>query len=340
MQVGITRHKASSLAPTPPQRRSVNAANAVQGTDTAHRIQGLDFPDPLLISSRPLRYNVEFNRQVTAVQQADDFLGRAESGIVTLRHTINHGTSPEIIRQAQQLTRLLDNRPALSGHSVDRALRVTLTAPPQVGFRLAAAETLLNNPQAETLIFSLSNEGQDMAACTLPAEGEPQQRLRPMRQCLGRLGIATHGDTQHAVTFSVSEESWPRVRDRLAVRGEGKRFTAERFTALDPVPDTTLQDSLKPLIAHPQQARAQLKALHQALEHISGQREQLALNREQIRSTLNGMETFKEQGAALLASSRLGNRLAEAAAHFSTLSQALNGQANARPTTVKNLLRG
>ncbi|WP_369789324.1 hypothetical protein [Rouxiella sp. WC2420] len=339
MQVGITSTKSSGLAAPLAQARATTPSRAVGKLLAESAAQLGDFPDPPLISSRPVRYNIELNHQITAVQQADDFLARAENQIVELRHAIKSGPHAAIKKQAGELSTLLDARLVLSGHRVDRQLNVTLVGQPQTDFTLPAADTLLSSQQPETLVFAIADARHQLAAVRLPQDAGPHQSLRLLGQCLGRLGVRVSQSAEQPLNFSADEQFAARICQHLTVRGEGGRFPGEQFTPVMLVAGHQLLDSVNNIISKPVKAAAMMDELHRTLQHISEQRQQLSQNREQIRAQFQSMATFKQAGSAQKAAAQIGNKLANAANNFATLSQALSGQANARSAMVKNVLR-
>lgn len=338
MQVGLNNTTTSGLA-SPLTRGGVEPPQSVKQRAVANVPQTGDFPDSPLISTRPLRYNVQLNKQLTAVQQADDFLLRTENQLLVLRHSISKGGSTgDVKQQAETLKTALTSRPVLSGGAVDRDMNVVLSGEPQVHFRFAENDKLLQNPRAETLIFALGGSQRDLAAVSLPEGATPRTTLMRLNQGLGRFGIQGKADQQGNLLFSVDESKWARVSAHLSVRGENARFSDAEFSALTPEALPVLESSVTQIAGQPAGAHQQLDTLQQALEHINQQRRQLTQNKTQVRSRIESMSTFKDSNSAVNVSAQLGHTLEKAGTNFAIMSQAIGGQANVRSATVRNLL--
>lgn len=111
MQVGL---KTTTAASTPSAVRTAPAQVArPERVASTHRATPA-FPEAALLSRRPLRYNVQLNQQLTAVQQADNYLSEAETQLLVLRH--QNGSTPS------GLSTLLHQRGQLSGGTIDLSL--------------------------------------------------------------------------------------------------------------------------------------------------------------------------------------------------------------------------
>lgn len=338
MQVGLNNTTTSGL-PSPLTRGNVEQPQSIKQRNVANTQPAADFPDSPLISTRPLRYNVQLNKQLTAVQQADDFLLRTENQLLVLRQAIGQSSSGgDVKTQAETLKHALNSRPALSGGAVDRKMNVVLSGEPQVHFRFADNDKLLRNARAETLIFSLGGNQRDLAAVALPDDATPRQTLMLLNQGLGRFGIQGKADRQGNLVFSVDESKWARVSTHLSVRGENNRFSDTEFSALKTEAQPALENNVTQIAGQPAVAHKQLGALQQAIEHINQQRGQLTQNKTQVRSRIESMSTFKQGDSAVNASAQLGKMLENAATNFTIMTQAIGGQANVHSATVRNLL--
>lgn len=294
------------------------------------------FPDRPLISSEPLRYNVQLNQQLTAVQQADNFLLETEKKVLQLNHLITRrAVTSEIVSQAEILQKLLAKREQLSAGTVDRQLQLSLQNKPTVNFSLQDGAALLHNGQPELLTFSLAGRQRSVSAAELDGTS-PQQNLLRLNQALGKWGI--HGQLNgRQLNFQVGEAHWPEVGQHLSVQGGGKRYPQGQFYPLKPQRESSLEETLQQLVRTPASAGALLGALEQSLETVTRQRRHLQATRSLVQQRIDSMATFNHgETSALQVSEDLSARLRNG--DFSIVSQALAGQANVRGARVRNVL--
>lgn len=291
------------------------------------------FPEAALLSLRPLRYNVQLNQQLTAVQQADDYLAQTETRLLQLRKSWGQD---DTARQASALQKHLERREQLSGGTIDRYLNAAVQQKSVVNFTLPGSEKLLADPGGETLVFSLGGRERQLAAVTLPQEATPRQTLTRLNTGLGRLGIHAQQGGSGQLTFHVEESRWERVSQQLSVRGEGHNYPADAFTLLAPQADSGSSDEM--LMMAKQRERGSLAGMQKTLNHITVQRSQLRQQQERVTSRIDDMATAYAPRQALETSKALAKSLGSGALQFTTLSAALGAQANVRVATVKNLL--
>lgn len=336
MMMQVDLKTATSSSTSTPLRGAVESAQSVRTRkiigESARRHP---FPEAALISTRPLRYNIQLNQQLTAVQQADGYLAETETQLLRLRQAVHQRA--EVPDRTTGLQRLLNQRAALSGGTVDRHFNVSLQQNSQVNFSLLGSEKLLQNPAGETLIFALAGGKRDLAAVTLPQEGEPQQVLMRLNIGLGRMGIHARLEAQGKITFSVDEQYWERVSQHLSVRGEGQNYPADSFTLLVAQPERTQQEGLAQLAAQPGNRRY-LFQLRDSLEQITSQRGKLRIQQERVRLRIEDMVTPYTPQQAGETARALAYTLEKSAESFTGLSRALSAQANIHLATVKNLL--
>lgn len=332
MQVGLNTSPASTAsalargALDAPQAASRSAAVAASDARSA-------FPEAALLSRRPMRYNVQLNQQLTAVQQADDYLAQAETRLLLLRQAAG---PVEKSRQSGGLQQHLEDRSRLSGGTVDRHLSASLQQHNSVSFTLSGSETLLNDPGGETLLFALGGRERQLAAVTLPEEGLPRQILTRLNTGLGRLGIHARQSAAGQLTFSVAEDGWERVSQHLSVRGEGHNYPGDAFTLLVPQAEEARGDALAQQLRRGEVPGA--ATTRGMLEHITAQRGQLRQQQSRVVARLDDMATALTPARALEAATALGQTLSRSVGQFHSLSAALGAQANVHPATVKNLL--
>ena len=330
---------ASILASKAPiAHRSAGATNAVLSSTQAAQKATTAYPDRPLISSEPMRYNVQLNQQITAVQQADGFLQETEKKVLQLNHLITRrAAGSEVARQAESLQKLLTRREQLSAGTVDRQLQLSLQSKPTVNFSLQDGTALLLNEQPELLTFSLAGRQRSISAAELDGSS-PQQNLLRLNQALGKWGI--HGQINGSqLNFQVSEQQWPEVSQHLSVQGGGERYPQGQFYPLKPQRESALEETLQQLVQSPANAGSLLGTLEQSLETVTRQRRNLQGTRTRVQQRIDSMATFKDGSAtAIRASEDLSNLLRKG--DFSTVSQALAGQANVRGARVRNVLAG
>lgn len=328
MQVGLKTTTASSTAsavrtsPGAPAQiaRTERVANTPRAT--------APFPEAALLSRRPLRYNVQLNQQLTAVQQADNYLSETETQLLVLRH--QKGDAPSA------LNTLLHQRGQLSGGTIDRNFNITLQQKSQVNFTLPGVEKLLDQPQGETLVFQLGGGQRELTAVALPANSSPRQVLAHLNVGLGRLGINATLAPEGKVAFQVDEARWSRVSQHLSVRGEGQHFPGDAFTLLAPQAETSREDEIGLLVSRWE--RGDGKKLQQTLDQITRERSKLHFHQDRVATRIQDMSTVYTPGEALETARALGDALAGSGKQFGLLTQALAAQGNVHQVTVKNLL--
>ena len=335
MQVGLKTATLPTSAPASAGRGNIDAPQRVGRAGAIDATTPRDaFPEAALISRRPLRYNVQLNQQLTAVQQADSYLAKTETQLLQLRQSSTRGGDTSV--QENALQKHLSRRTQLSGGTVNRHLTATLEQNSTVNFTLPGSEKLLNQPGGETLVFSLGGRQREMAAIALPEEATPRQTLTKLNVGLGRLGIHARQTGSGQLMFSVDESRWERVSQQLTVRGEGTHYPADAFTLLAPLAENASSEEVLTLATR--REREGVVKFQNTLEHITTQRSKLRQQQDRVSSRINDMATAYSPAQALETSRGLGEALARSGNSYQSLSQALNTQANIRLATVKNLL--
>lgn len=333
MQVGL---KTNSLSTTPaPVRTTPGAASAISRTEQRPLTSGgtPPFPESALLSRRPLRYNVQLNQQLTAVQKAESYLSETETQLLMLRHQAMRGNESE---HAASVTSLLQQRSEISGGTVDRNFNVTLQQSSKVSFTLPGMENVLEQTSGETLVFALGGSKRELTAIAIPAQATPRQALVHLNVGLGRLGIHATLSREGKAMFQVDESRWGRVSQHLSVRGEGKQFPADAFTLLAPRAEISREDEIGQISQ--QWERGAGGKLQQTLEQITRERSKLHQHQERVSARIQDMATTYTPREALDTARALGNALAKSGTQYSLLSQALSAQGNVSLSTVKNLL--
>jgi hypothetical protein len=323
--------RSATLSSTPLQAQS--PVSAVANT---HSRQTSSFPDAPLISSQPLRYNVQLNQQLTRVQQADHFLQATENQLLKVSHALNkRGNRQAALAEAQTLQSLLAQRQTLSGGSVNRQMQVTLEGKSQVNFQLRDAHSLLNNPQSELLTFSLAGQQREISAAAITAYSTPQQTLISLNQALGKWGIHGKLDAQRDVQFQVDEQQWSRVNQHLSVQGGGERYPHSQFFPVKPQVENTLEDDVARVLANPSLLESLQPTLDTTLEQITRQRKQLVRTKMLVQQRVDSMGNLSSNQANTMAKDVVQQLNQH---EYSSLADALGAQANVPRATVKNVL--
>ncbi|AYW94240.1 flagellar hook-associated protein [Yersinia pseudotuberculosis] len=301
----------------------------------------VDFPESPFISSQPLRYNVQLNRQLTALQRAEGYLHTTERQVAQLQRALQQERAEtEIKPLALKTLHWLQQRTAMSGNAVDRQLNFVPEQRTEVNFALHGAEQLLQPAESETLLFSLTGNGYNVVAVNLPAYASPAQNLLRLNNGLGRLGIHGRLDPQGNAQFHVDEKRWAEIEAHLQVRGGGGRFAKERFQPLKLQPEVVLEDRVRDIAAKPQEAKKHLAGIQQAMGQITGQMRKLSEHKRNTGVQINSMSSFSAPNSALMAAEALAEKLLQGRSQYAMWANMLTAQGNARSAMVRNLLGG
>lgn len=295
-----------------------------------------DYPASPLLSTRPQRYSVQLNDQLTTQQQADRYLASLEQKLLDYRQASRRETNG-VNPHADAIHRLLKQRPSLCGGAVDNQLNAVLQGEARVTFQSPQLADAIKSELPEALLFSVQQGRQtQLSAITVTDETDPRQYRTAMHNALRRVGVQVHekfGD----ISFSSSEKQWPDIQKTLSVMGEGVRFPAGEIKTLAPESAPSLSDRLqKALTGGGVQAQ---NTVQQALGHISDQRQALASQQEKAHRLIDEMARFPDAQNAVQAASTLAGSLEEASHNYQLLVEAVNGHARFSSSTVQNLLR-
>ncbi|MCW6031725.1 hypothetical protein [Pantoea sp. JK] len=314
----------------------LTAKAPVSNVANATMRQSSNFPDAPLISSQPLRYNVQLNQQLTRVQQADHFLQATESQLLKVNHALSRRSDRQTaLAETQALQSLLAQRQRLSGGSVNRQLQVSLEGKSQVNFQLRDGQALVNNPQPELLTFSLAGQQREISAAAIAADSTPQQTLLSLNQALGKWGIHGKLDAQREVQFQVDEQQWSRVNQHLSVQGGGERYPLSQFFPVKPQAEITLEDEVARVLANPAQLESLQPTLDSTLEQLTHQRKQLVRSKALVQQRVDSMSNFSSTQANSAAQD-VAQQLSQRS--YGSVADALGAQANVPRATVKNVL--
>ncbi|MCT4704625.1 flagellar hook-associated protein [Enterobacteriaceae bacterium H16N7] len=342
MQVGLhtsTLSSAGGLSPSSTVKPQGVALPARKDTVSAS-----EYPASPLITTRPQRYSVQLNDQLTTIQQADSYLGNLEQKLLDYRHASLSGgrrgrESTQAQQQASDIQVLLDKRSKLSGGSVDRQLAPVLQGKAQVSFRAPELAPLLDDDaRPETLLFSVSDGRKtQLSAVSATEDTDSRQFVSQLGNALRRLDIRTQKG-RDGTTFTTQESNWSQLTRSFSVTGEGKQFSAGGKTKLALEAEPAQADLLVQGLATGSWSGAQ-GAVQGTLNQLSDQRQQLAAQQEKARQLIDGMSRFPETQSAVQASAVLSTSLDGASHNYDVLAQAVNGQANLSKLTVRSLLR-
>lgn len=331
MQIGLNKtsiHASGSLNPSV-QQHGIARNTPVQQKQP---VSTSDYPASPLIATRPQRYSVQLNDQLTTLQQADHYLGQLEQQLLDYRHTARRGGQAQ--QQGMEISRMLEKRRGMSGGAVDRQLKPVLQGDARVTFHSPELARMLQDSSPGSRMFSVFDGRQtQLSAVVVGDDLAPGQYKTQMSNALRRVGVQVQ-ERQGRLTFSVTETQWPQIEKSLSMRTDIDE--SADFVALKPVAEPShveaLLQSLRQGGSRPQES------LQQALDTISEQRAQMAVQQEKARQLIDSMSRFPQSDSAVQASETLGGVLDHANHNYLVLAQAVNGQARISSQTVRNLL--
>ncbi|POT58649.1 flagellar hook-associated protein [Citrobacter amalonaticus] len=333
MQVGLntTSLSGSGTLNSSVQQHAVAQNTPVRQKSTA--TASSDYPASPLIATRPQRYSVQLNDQLTTLQQADHYLGQLEQHLLDYRHTARRGGQAQQ-QKGSELAAFLEKRPTLSGGAVDRQLKSVLQGEARVSFHSPDLAQRLRDNSTGSRMFSISDGRQtQLSAVVVEEDTQPGQYNMMMSHALRRVGVQMH-EGQGEMTFSTTEAQWPQIEKTLSVCSGAEKTLA--FTPLKSFADPSRADELLQRVR--QGGNRALDGIQQALDTISDQRAQMAVQQEKARQLIDGMARFPQGESAVQASENLGGVLDHANHNYQVLAQAVNGQARLSSQTVRSLL--
>lgn len=333
MQVGLNT---TSLSANGALNPSVQQHAVAQNAPVRQKLPATasDYPASPLITTRPQRYSVQLNDQLTTLQQADHYLGQLEQHLLDYRHAARRGGQAQQQKGAD-LTQWLEKRSSLSGGAVDRQLRPVLQGETRVTFQSPDLVRMLQKNASESRMFSVSDGRQtQLSAVVVGDDVESGQYKMMMSHALRRVGVQMH-ERQGMLNFSTTEKQWPQLEKTLSARDvEAKSST---FTPLKTFADPSRAEELLQSLSRGNSRTPD--AIQHALDAIGDQRAQMATQQEKARQLIDGMARFPQAESAVKASESLGGILDHANHNYQVLAQAVNGQARLSGQTVRSLLR-
>lgn len=230
------------LAPLSPADRSTALTQPIGATQRPAGPTAQAQPQagntPARLPRQGLRvWTPDLNRQVANAQQSLNYLDALGSQLESVKAQLSHKLAGGYARdgalqtQQQRLTRLWNERAEQSGHSLDAQLEYSGNTPAQQHFRIRGLEP--RNVQAnglETLAFTLHGSSRQTMAVRVEPGLSAATLASRFDQALAPAGIRVSATAQGELDFTVPESQWPRLRDTLAIKGDGKRFPTGQFS--------------------------------------------------------------------------------------------------------------
>lgn len=336
MSLGINKLQSGLVSATGTKTLSTDRLVGIPSRSVQNSRQ--DFPESPFISNRPLRYNVQLNQQLTAVQQADDYLLETERQISQLHRAVIQGKMDTEVRElATKTGQWLQSRVENSAGTIDRQLNASPERATLVKFTLENANKIVQSSQGETVLFSLSDSPSELVSVRFPAEGTPEQNLLRLNKGLGRLGIHGKMDGRGNMVCSVDEDRFMRISQYLTAKGGGKRFAADSFKPVAVQAEIATEDRLLAITKQPYSAGSHT-AFERTLEHLTGQLQRLNEHKNQVRLQIANLSCFEQPGAALAASTALAEKLRDSERPYIAQARMIHVMGNLHHSTIKNVL--
>lgn len=321
------------------RQQGISTTTPVTVKDSA----GSEYPASPLIATRPQRYSVQLNDQLTALQQADSYLGNLEQKLLDYRHAALSGgrrgsDSSTATQQATAIQNLLDKRSKMTAGAVDRQLMPVLSGVAQVSFRSPQlAQIFKSDTPPESLLFSVQDGRKTLfSAVSVTDDTDTRQYPTFVSNALRRIGVSRQKGAGER-TFTTSESQWSQLAHSFSVLGEGRTFSATQKSLLQIQAEPSQSEKLSEALSGKNWGTAQ-GAVQETLNQLSEQRQQLAAQQEKARQLIDGMAHFPETQSAVKTSAQLSTALDTASHNYDVLAQAINGQANLSKLTVRSLL--
>jgi len=234
--LGIGAATSSRLVP-------VRSAEPAIPADTSKDSAAASAPAPLRSNAGTVSDTLQTS--VARAQQALDYLERVAGQLENLKGEISAKLSGSSRNQTsqratqhlessvRQLSSTLAARQGSAGGGVDANLNFT-GQPAQQRFRIRGLDidTLQQNAP-QTVAFSIGGQGGPQLAVSIGTDQSSEEAARAIDRAVAPLGVRA-GLDNGGLVFSTSEESWPAVRDSIAVSGRGRVATEEVAPALAP----------------------------------------------------------------------------------------------------------
>ncbi|KJH84836.1 hypothetical protein MCB86_22875 [Pseudomonas sp. KSR10] len=306
-----------------------------------------DAPHTETTTSKSTSFSLQLNQQLSSMQSADSYLGDLQTRLSQLKLNLSRQISSpqpngeESIRQAvQQVGDLLKERSQRSGNSLDATLKLRLTEPVRSRFSLQGLESLEKIRQSgrETLLFSGGRQLAEPVAVVLDDEMSDEQILRRFNGSLGQAGIRAELDQHGDLKFSAREDDWHKLKDQLAVQGEGKLFDKGKSTRVQSQEEQLLSFPEELQLGSFRELRRLLDSVVAGLDKVTALREQLSLRQQEIREFLARQAHADEKQWALDFSRSVFNLMQRSPSSYAAVTQTVVAQATIGRFAVVSLL--
>ncbi|WBS00845.1 hypothetical protein OU994_21395 [Pseudoduganella sp. SL102] len=254
-------------------------AGAAQGKTSAHGpAPGASAAPPT--QAAPLRrglsnWDQPLQNDISSAQQAVDFLEQSAAQLRALKTDLATKLAARQMRDGQleqQVRQFADtwrNRREATGGSLDARLKFSGAEPSSQRFTVRGMSLAnLRNGARETLAVAVGGGAQGLRSVHLSPGLSDEEIVARFDQALGPAGVRVSSNDDGELVFSTSENSWPGVRDSIAVQGSGIRFPTGQLSRLKAEPEA-------PVVAPEgwgtddiESMRDTLQQVMQALSHV------------------------------------------------------------------------
>lgn len=298
-------------------------------------------------TSKSTSFSLQLNQQLSSMQSADSYLGDLQTRLSQLKLSLSRQISTpqpdgeDSIRQSvQQVGELLKERSQRSGNSLDATLKLRLTEPVRSRFSLQGLESLENIRQSgrETLLFSGGRQLAEPVAVVLDDEMSDEQILRRFNGSLGQAGIRAELDQNGELKFSAREADWQKLKDQLAVQGEGKLFDKGKYVRVQSHEDQLLSFPEELQLDSFRELRRLLDSVVAGLDKVTSLREQLSNRQKEIREFLARQAHADEKQWAMDFSRSVFTLMQRSPSSYAAVTQTVVAQATISRFAVVSLL--
>ncbi len=306
-----------------------------------------DTPHTETAPSKNTSFSLQLNQQLSSMQSADSYLGDLQTRLSQLKLNLSRQISSpqpngeESIRQTvQQVGELLKERSKRSGNSLDANLKLRLTEPVRSRFSLQGLESLEKIRQSgrETLLFSGGRQLAEPVAVVLDDEMSDEQILRRFNGSLGQAGIRAELDQNGELKFSAREGDWQKLKDQLAVQGEGKLFDKGRYVRVQSEDEQLLSFPEELQLDSFRELRRLLDSVVAGLDKVTSLREQLSNRQQEIREFLARQAHADEKQWAMDFSRSVFNLMQRSPSSYAAVTRTVVAQATISRFAVVSLL--
>lgn len=292
-------------------------------------------------------FNLQLNQQLSSMQSAESYLDDLASRLRQLKLSISRELSSsqpadrEGLKQSmRELERLLGERAQRSSGTLDANLRLRLNEPARSRFAIEGLDSVetLQRSGKETLLFSAGRQLAEPLAVVLDEDISAEQVLRRFNAGLGQAGIRAELEQGGLLKFSAREGDWQKLKEQLAVQGEGKLFAKGQFAKVQVQEEELL--SFPPEVAAEgyRELRRVLDDVVAALDRVSAVRHQLNHRQQEIRDFLARQADLDESQWARDYAGQVFDLLQRRPSSYAAVTQTVIAQANISRFSVVSLL--